>query len=88
MPAVYGYLAPTPDELDHRFRYHPPTPSKVPRFEEIRRHARDLAALVVAHTPAGREQDEAIARLEEVVFWANAAIARESDPDEITQTIG
>ncbi|WP_406501815.1 hypothetical protein OHA04_34460 [Streptomyces sp. NBC_01590] len=35
-----------------------------------------LAATIADVCPAGREQDLAITKIEEAMFWANAAIAR------------
>jgi hypothetical protein len=66
--------------IDNRFVYHPPTPESIPKFEKIRATAREFAILLADLTPASREQSLAITNLEEVVFWANAAIARNQRP--------
>ncbi|MBW1812148.1 MAG: hypothetical protein JRJ39_00370 [Deltaproteobacteria bacterium] len=64
-------------ELENRFTYHKPTgKNQVKRYEEIRRSALNFAEFLFEFTPESREQSLAIGRLEEVVFWANAAIAR------------
>lgn len=36
----------------------------------------DLAVKIVETVPYSREQSNALTRLEEVMFWANAGIAR------------
>lgn len=73
----------TPDEkmvkrLENDFTYHAPKSDleQAGRYEKIRNHAHDLAKCVVTLTPPSREQSLALTALEEVVFWANAAIAR------------
>lgn len=45
-------------------------------INRIRRHAEILGQVVIDMTPTTREQSLALTRLEEVVFWAIAAIAR------------
>jgi hypothetical protein len=63
-------------ELVRRFTYHPPKLDQPARYEAIRRAVLDVAAIVVSSTPESREQSLAITHLEEAVYWANAAIAR------------
>ena len=65
-----------PDELQRRFTYHPPKDTQLDRYRLIRREARELAMRIINQTPVSREQSLAITKLEEAVFWANAAIAR------------
>lgn len=72
----------TPKDLENRFTYHPPKGSQVQRYEYIRNWAKWLALHVVDITPACREQSLAITHLEEAVFWANAAIARNEEGTE------
>lgn len=67
----------TEDDLDNRFTYHPPTnPAVRRRHERAREIARTTAELLVDVMPPGREASLAITHLEESLFWANAAIAR------------
>lgn len=63
-------------ELEHRFTYHPPKEGQSAKYEQIRSKALDLAQLIVNLTPQSREQSLALTKLDEVVFFANAAIAR------------
>lgn len=73
------YYSPNPAMLDrvrHDFTYHPPTGDQPERYELIRKMAREFAELLVWLTPASREQSLALTSLEQAVFNANAAIAR------------
>lgn len=64
-------------DLDHRFAYHaPPDDATVQAHQLIRRGCRDLATAINHAAPDGREKSLAITSLEEVMMWANAAIAR------------
>ena len=64
------------DELSKRFRYHVPKADQPARYEAIRAAAYELAGKITGMTPTSREQSLALTSLEEAVFWANAAIAR------------
>lgn len=64
------------DELVRRFTYHPPKPEMRPAFEALRNKALELGTLVEHHCPPGRETAQAVAKIEEAIMWANAAIAR------------
>lgn len=64
------------DRIHRDFTYHPPFGDQAGRYVEIRSLARDLAEMLVRTCPASVELNLALTRLSEVVFWANAAIAR------------
>jgi len=64
------------DDLTNRFTYHAPTEGQPQLYEQLRGKALEYAQFIVANTPSSREQSLAITHLEEVVFWANASIAR------------
>ena len=64
------------DRITNNFTYHAPTPDQLPRFEQIRDEGRELALLLNALCPQSRELSLALTKLEEVVMWANASIAR------------
>lgn len=66
--------------LENRFTYHRPHGNQAQRYEEMRDAAHELGKLIVENTPSGREQSLALTKLDEVVFWANAAIARHETP--------
>ena len=63
-------------ELEHRFTYHVPRTDQVPKYGMIRDTGLDVAQLLVELCPDNRELALALTKLDEVVFWANAAIAR------------
>ena len=65
-------------DLEQRFTYHPPDPSKGQpgRYDSIREEGLALAEHINLTCPESREKSLAITNLEQAVMWANAAIAR------------
>jgi hypothetical protein len=63
-------------EIAKRFTYTPPKADQPDRYNDIRSEAKALAITIIRQTPPSREQSVALTKLEEVVMWANAAIAR------------
>jgi hypothetical protein len=63
-------------EIETRFTYHSPKDNQPIRYEAIRAAAKELSYQIIQLTPKCREQALALTKLEEMVFWANAAIAR------------
>jgi hypothetical protein len=64
-------------ELNNRFDYHPPRTNEVAAaHEEIREASRHFAETLLQLTYSSREQSLALTKIEEAMFWANAAIAR------------
>lgn len=63
-------------QIDHRFRYHPPTPSQARIQGLIREQARSYAYLLVDLCPESPERAAAIDALDTAVMLANASIAR------------
>lgn len=64
-------------DLDRRFVHHPPKDGTVAlAHSEIRDSCRRLADHIDSWTPDSREKSTAIAKVEEAMMWANAAIAR------------
>jgi hypothetical protein len=64
-------------DIDNRFAYHKPTTEDVGHQHEwIRNATGSLAGHLNARLPECREKSLAITKLEEVMMWANAAIAR------------
>lgn len=65
-----------PSELINRFTYHAPQPGQSEMYERIRSEAHDFATTINDLAPESRDKSLAITKIEEAVFWANAAIAR------------
>ncbi len=66
------------DELTNRFRYHPAdTLRRQQDHEDVRAEMLSAALFFNARLPEGREKSLAITKLEEAMFWANAAVARQ-----------
>lgn len=66
-----------PFDLANRFEYHPTaTRDDVLAHEAVRARCRQLAEWLSTTIPEGREQALAITHLEDVMFWANAGLAR------------
>ena len=72
----------TTDQLKHRFQFHPADAENTQTaHEEVRQICFEAADTIVELTGAeSREQSLAVTKLEEAMFWANAAIARGDGP--------
>lgn len=68
-------------DIEARFTYHAPKAEQTGEYEELRARARNLAHYSNFVVPDGREKSLALTKLEEFVFWANAAIARARNDD-------
>jgi hypothetical protein len=66
----------TDQDINNRFTYHAPQKGQPEKYDEIRDKARNYAHRLNFLLPESREKSLAITHLEEVVFWANASIAR------------
>lgn len=67
----------TLDDLENRFSFHPAVKEETKdAHEAVRGHCHDLARQLNHLVPEGREKALAITKLEEVMMWANAGIAR------------
>jgi hypothetical protein len=70
-------------DLVRRFTFHPAnSPDRVSDHERVRQNYHLLAEELNGIVPEGREKSLAITRLEEVMFWANAGIARLPEEDD------
>jgi hypothetical protein len=64
-------------DLKNRFEYHAPKDDATRQLHEfVRDRCLSLAVALNDVLPEGREKSLAITNLEQVMFWANAAIAR------------
>lgn len=72
----------TADQLRHRFQFHPAdSQNRKDAHQRVRDTLLEAADTIVEVTGApGREQSLAVTKLEEAMFWANAAIARGDGP--------
>jgi len=66
-------------ELKTRFTYHTPKRGQPERYQALRASAHNLAKMIADECPVSREREEAFKNLEQVVMWANAAIARREE---------
>lgn len=64
------------EQIEKAFTYHSPKGNQPERYTNIRNTGKLLAMLIDESCPNSREKSLAITKLEEVVMWANAAIAR------------
>ncbi len=66
-----------PKQIDNNFTYHAPKEGQPEIYNRIRNNGKFLAEFINETCPDCREKSLAITKIEEAVFWANAAIARE-----------
>lgn len=62
--------------LDNQFTYHAPHGNQAARYGALRAAGRTLALAILERCPPSFELEQALLRINEAVFWANAAIAR------------
>ncbi len=68
------------EDIENRFAFHAATTQeKRDEHTSVRAAHRDLALKVWADVPDGREKSLALTKLEEAMFWSNAAIARNKE---------
>lgn len=69
-----------PADIESRFAFHPATTvERQTLHQDIRDRCKRLAHWFNDELPDGREKSLVITTLEEVMFWANAAIARQPE---------
>lgn len=65
------------NDLDNRFAFHAaPDEEKRNEHTSVREACRRAAAEIDEIAPDGREKSLAMTKLEEAMFWGNAAVAR------------
>ncbi len=62
-------------DLDRIFHIHSMNAADSIKLVRIREAAQAFAAVVLANTPPGPDQDEAVRKIREAVWTANAAVA-------------
>ena len=72
----YGLQKEDWERLQQDFIYHSPITDQAARYAQIRSKAKGLAEFIIKSCPKSRELSLALTKIEEAVFWANAAIAR------------
>jgi len=73
-------------DIENRFRHHPPTGNKGAQHEAVRGDLERLAKKFQKTLPDGREKSLVLTKLEEAMFWANAAIARHDESPAAAMT--
>jgi hypothetical protein len=70
------------NELQHRFQFHPADDQNtIQEHEKVRNACLEAASRIIEATGSEtREQSLAVTKLEEAMFWANAAIGRGDGP--------
>ena len=63
-------------DLEKRFTYHAPKEGQPAKYTALREKAKELAYLIDGGCPNSREKSLALTKLEEVIMWSNASIAR------------
>ncbi len=67
-------------DLRKRVKHHPPShPGIAAKHEDFRQAIFIMGQVIGTLVPKGREQALAITKLEEVMFWGNAGIARNQE---------
>lgn len=70
----------TAADIDNRFDFHPATTAeKQNEHGSVRAACKELAHVLDGKVPPGREKALVLTHLEQVMFWANAAITRHPD---------
>jgi hypothetical protein len=67
--------------LDNDYTYHAPKPDQLDRYHHIREAGKFLAMTLMQNCPNSRELSVALTHLDQVIFNANSAIARNEKED-------
>lgn len=67
------------DEISRRFRHYAPTEERAAQHVDVRSALAEAAGHLADTLPEGREKSTAITKIEEAMFWANAALARQAE---------
>ena len=65
------------EQIKNNYTYHPPKDkAQQELYSTLRREGKGLAFIIQDFCPESREKSIAMTKLEEVIMWANASIAR------------
>lgn len=70
------FQKPTDEQLENRYSYHAPKGDQASRYAAIRAKILETAKFIRDNTPCCPDQSLAFTALDDVMFRANAAIAR------------
>lgn len=62
--------------IENNSKYHAPKEGQPAKYDAIREKAKELANVIDELCPNSREKSLAMTNLEQAVYWANAAVAR------------
>lgn len=68
----------TAEQIENNFKSHGVTAEQSEQMQQIREKAKRLAEMVNDFCPDSREKSLSLTHAEEVMFWANASIARQN----------
>lgn len=71
-----SHQKPTDAQLENRYTYHAPKDGQAERYAAIRAKVLETAKFIRDNTPCCPEQSRAFNALDDTMFLANAAIAR------------
>ncbi len=78
----------TNEEIERRITYHPPSAAARRRHDAVRAQIRMTMQRMNVELPSCREMSIVMTKLEEAMYWANAAIARNHDKLLAGETAG
>lgn len=70
------------ERIDNNFTHHAPAEKQIEKYSFLRSMFKHMAMMLCRLCPQSRELSVALTKLEEVMFWANAAIARNEKPSD------
>lgn len=76
LPVLYPITDADEKRMRNDHQYHAPKPGQPERYTEIRKCAGIFARMILEQCPPSRERSLALTNIENSVFYANAAIAR------------
>ena len=76
MPVKYPITDEQRVRNEKNYTYHAPKDDQPERYVEIRAAGSLFETIILERTSPSREQSLALTKIEEAIFWANAAITR------------